>query len=885
MARKPQTIRQRLEFEGGEEILALLERIAEGGKKTFDAVKKAIEDTEGPTSKFGKSLEGIKSALERMRGVGTRFFASLQKIAGGLISVATAAVRVARRLALITAGALAASAALIAVARSGAAAADSAAKSAEGLALSITEYTRLKFAAEQSGVGVARFEGAISSLNSRIAEAVKKQTQLGTQLGLHPEQWAQQQQAATLLGAAFDDQAAGGDKASAALKRLDIRLLDIRRNARSPFDILLDLSEAFAKFPDGIEKTGLAVALFGEGLGRHMLPMLNLGREGMQALADESDRLGNTLSENQGKIGTALVVAQGRLATSIRALKDEIGLLFAPALTEAADRQTEAIIRNRKALLDLVNNAIPAGLAIIEDLVAAFQGRDQDVGAQWILDARDAIVAFAGEARIAINTILLPAFEVLLAIFDTVAAGLNNIFGTDFTGRQVLIAAGVAQLLGVFAAFAGILTVVTGLLAAWPAVLAGALVLFETGGLEGVIALFQDLAAVIEGRDADVRSQWILDARDAIVLFAQDAQAAVTDVLIPAFEFLLAMFDTLAEGINAVFGTEFTGRQLLIAAAVLHLVGVFSALSAIVGTVASALVAIVVGGKLIAWLVGVGTVLVKIIAWVARIGLAFALAASWPALLVAALIAVVALVVIFWDDIVALGEKGIDLLVGVFDDIGSALSDVWDSALRTARSFWDSLARLAIGAVNRIISAWRALRALISSTPAQPSPLPAAGFSGGGPVAASATNAPLEGSGTTTSDSILGWLSRKEFVLRARAVAYYGANFMRRLNAMQIPRGALPGFSMGGFIDGLSGGIERSMSSLGGPGPALAFAQGGPVLAPIAASASGRPIVLQLGGREFELTAREDVAEALTRTGLANQRKSAGRKPAWFGGG
>lgn len=56
-----------------------------------------------------------------------------------------------------------------------------------------------------------------------------------------------------------------------------------------------------------------------------------------------------------------------------------------------------------------------------------------------------------------------------------------------------------------------------------------------------------------------------------------------------------------------------------------------------------------------------------------------------------------------------------------------------------------------------------------------------------------ATGGMIGGTGTGTSDSNLIWASRGEFMQRKAAVDYYGADFMRRLNALQVPKYASGG--------------------------------------------------------------------------------------------
>lgn len=61
-----------------------------------------------------------------------------------------------------------------------------------------------------------------------------------------------------------------------------------------------------------------------------------------------------------------------------------------------------------------------------------------------------------------------------------------------------------------------------------------------------------------------------------------------------------------------------------------------------------------------------------------------------------------------------------------------------------------------------------------------------------------ATGGLIQGPGTTTSDSILSWLSHNEYVQPADTVDYYGLPLMEALRTKAIPREALPHFATGG---------------------------------------------------------------------------------------
>lgn len=95
-----------------------------------------------------------------------------------------------------------------------------------------------------------------------------------------------------------------------------------------------------------------------------------------------------------------------------------------------------------------------------------------------------------------------------------------------------------------------------------------------------------------------------------------------------------------------------------------------------------------------------------------------------------------------------------------------------------------------------------------------------------------------------SSDNVLAMLTPGEMITRVRAVKHYGENFFQRLNAMQIPKWALPSFAFGGtvprFQDGGIVGTEGGGSHLS--------ADSGLVSSEKAFSSQMHPVVLNLGG-------------------------------------
>ncbi|MFK5283958.1 hypothetical protein ACI3PL_30705, partial [Lacticaseibacillus paracasei] len=59
--------------------------------------------------------------------------------------------------------------------------------------------------------------------------------------------------------------------------------------------ILAQVFDKFAAMPDGIEKTALAVHIFGRS-GATLIPLLNEGTQGLSAMSEEASRLGLIVS-------------------------------------------------------------------------------------------------------------------------------------------------------------------------------------------------------------------------------------------------------------------------------------------------------------------------------------------------------------------------------------------------------------------------------------------------------------------------------------------------------------------------------------------------------------------------------------------------------------
>jgi len=157
-----------------------------------------------------------------------------------------------------------------------------------------------------------------------------------------------------------------------------------------------------------------------------------------------------------------------------------------------------------------------------------------------------------------------------------------------------------------------------------------------------------------------------------------------------------------------------------------------------------------------------------------------------------------------------------------------------------------------------------------------------AGSGGGG--AGGAGGVPLRsggrvvGPGSSTSDSIMAWLSNGEYVVKAKAVRRYGTRFLHAVNNMQLD---LPRFANGGLI---------SLPDISGALALPRYADGG-LVNPVTnivtpdSKPAGRPLSLTIEGETFDgLIAPEDVASRLMQYATSRQLRRAGRTPSWYRG-
>jgi hypothetical protein len=229
------------------------------------------------TAFLGANLFGIQGGSQLGAGIS----GALEGLAGGGVAVALGGLATA---------ALAVSAAFHSMAVSGAATIRSLENVSEKTGISITQLQAFKVAGETVGVSL-----------DDLVTGFRKFSQ------------------------ALTSEIAGGDDDSGAAgsaKKLSAVLKDLKVSAIDPKEALLQVSDAFAKLPDGAVKSATAVALFGRS-GLQMIPFLDKGRSGLEQFTKFIEQYGKITPEAV-KATHDYEVANAKLSASFDKLKTDM---------------------------------------------------------------------------------------------------------------------------------------------------------------------------------------------------------------------------------------------------------------------------------------------------------------------------------------------------------------------------------------------------------------------------------------------------------------------------------------------------------------------------------------------------------------------------------
>ena len=181
-------------------------------------------------------------------------------------------------------------------------AADAMYEMSQKVGIATDTLSKLAYAAKLDGIAVDDLGSSLNKLNKNVAQTAQ-----------------------------------GTGEAQTAFKALGIRVVDANGNIKATDQILLEVAEKFSGYADGANKSALAMAIFGKA-GANMIPFLNNGKAGIEAMGKELERLGGVIMPEAAKRANEFNDNLDRLKVSSNSTALEIGNSLVPALTDASNK-------------------------------------------------------------------------------------------------------------------------------------------------------------------------------------------------------------------------------------------------------------------------------------------------------------------------------------------------------------------------------------------------------------------------------------------------------------------------------------------------------------------------------------------------------------------
>jgi TP901 family phage tail tape measure protein len=218
--------------------------------------------------------------------------------------------------------------------------ADEISKSAVKIGISTEELSRLRYAADLSGLSFEQLQKGLLILNRNMA-------------GIGGE----------------------SKKVAEAFARMGIETRNADGTLKSSTEVLKAMADAFAQMPDGAEKSALAMAVLGKS-GADMIPLLNGGAAELAKLTEEADKFGIVIDTETGRKAEEFNDNLDRLKGAFSAVGTRLAAELLPHLVDF----TNWLIKNQgeivKSIGDFGNfvsgvarmaSAVASGVAWMEE--------------------------------------------------------------------------------------------------------------------------------------------------------------------------------------------------------------------------------------------------------------------------------------------------------------------------------------------------------------------------------------------------------------------------------------------------------------------------------------------------------------------------------------
>lgn len=206
----------------------------------------------------------------------------------------------------------------------------------------------------------ARFGEEIAHAGEKTGMATEQISALkfaGEQMGVNFESL---QRGVQIMSRGLSDFASTGSYTAKALHSIGISAKDVHGNFKSVHQLLLEVADRFTAMKDGVEKTSVAMSLFGRS-GAEMIPLLNRGAAGIDELESRARQLGLVMSDQDVKAARSLAEEVHAIDGEIHGLELRLSKALFPTLIEFA----ELLLGSKYEIAECVDALKMYGLSLV----------------------------------------------------------------------------------------------------------------------------------------------------------------------------------------------------------------------------------------------------------------------------------------------------------------------------------------------------------------------------------------------------------------------------------------------------------------------------------------------------------------------------------------
>lgn len=231
--------------------------------------------------------------------------------------------------------------------------------------------------------------GALAFQIKKVIDDADELGKMSQKIGVSVQSLSAWRHAADLAGSDFEtltkgigrfsrvvsDAANGLITAKRPLDQLNIAFKGTDGALRDVDDLLLDVADRFSQMADGTKKAALAQELFGRS-GVELIPFLNEGREGLQKIREEAERLGLGFDARTAKSAENLNDNITRLKGAFTGLFINLSSQILPVLVSYSDQLVESAKKSKdlKGGVNDVSDSVGNLALSIKSAIDAWEG-------------------------------------------------------------------------------------------------------------------------------------------------------------------------------------------------------------------------------------------------------------------------------------------------------------------------------------------------------------------------------------------------------------------------------------------------------------------------------------------------------------------------------